>query len=391
MATDPSWQQEEKRRRDSLARTADLLPRPAAPTVAELNDRGRGFPTRAATLPTAMPYDAGLARRAPPPNEPIPAAPRPLVSPDLEGISRDPARRRAQGLTRVVKTADGAYTDAPGAEGTVRYYDQMGTRVDAAPVQGDRNRRIGPREANRIMDRNQYDFAANPELEGAAVEQGRRSIDTLARRNAEGAARAAQMERRALPPEQRAALEATELEQEGLAARTAATNEANLFSEQIRAYDAMMDREREDIDRQTALDQYHRERMSNPETADAYLREELGGLMQLPPDEIRRIMSDPNDPMAGRLRLAIDQRIRNTTGAGQATAAQVVPTGGFRRAVTGLIPGMTQQRYKTGTGWGQPGFDPGEWGLTDAMFEEIFLDPAQDHYLETGRLGRRER
>src|SRR5690606_20811669 len=58
-----------------------------------------------------------------------------------------PTALRGAGLQRVVKTADGTYTDAPTATGDVRYYNQFGNRADLGEVKYDSAGLTGPQAA----------------------------------------------------------------------------------------------------------------------------------------------------------------------------------------------------------------------------------------------------
>lgn len=354
MATDPTWQREEKRRREAQAREADArrawqagytrqVPSDLMPEHVEYANRGRTY------NPTPRQRELVRAGVEEGTRTPLARPPANVRFRDQEVISPNPERRRAQGLTRVVKTADGAYTDAPGAEGTVRYYDAMGTRVDAAPVQGSLSRRIGPREANRIMDQNQYDFAANPDLEQAAVDQGRRSLRTLAQRNAEGAARQQALERYMMSEDNRRALEQTELEQLGEDRRASAANEAALIAAQIQAQDAERDRALKAGEALRDREVYERE--LDRETPGALAAEQLALLENLTPEERALRLANPDDDVSGLARASF-RRSGMARGLGpDFSPGQVTRAGPFRRFLhSPLTLGFTAPRYDANDG-----------------------------------------
>ena len=89
------------------------------------------------------------------------------------------AQRQAAGLTRVVRTAPGVYTDDPNATGDVRYYGAMGQRADVGVPEGiTRN--------TSVADYNAAERAAAFDVN---TEEGQNRLPGNARRQARGLGR----------------------------------------------------------------------------------------------------------------------------------------------------------------------------------------------------------
>lgn len=107
------------------------------------------------------------------------AAPAPAAAPVVQRLApsqvqRSDLRQPGSGLTRIVKTGDGAYTDAAGAQGQERYYDENGFRADVDSPTGI-TRNTTPAEYYRREQAAQLNLD-DPTVRADVLQRGRRSL-----------------------------------------------------------------------------------------------------------------------------------------------------------------------------------------------------------------------
>lgn len=411
MATAPDWTEEEKRRRQqglrTLARGAAAVVAPGAvgllsrgnPTTEETEAHYReggivgvasqsvgdtlgaaAQTTRTAAVPAGQVFfgersarslarTAPAAAAAPIGGDNDPNTPWPTVRSDArQGLA--PGASPAAGLYRVVKTAPGVYTDDPNAQGEVRYYDQTGARADApfAPSAG-QPQPTSPRSLARWQNQNRFN-TSDMDVQAQMIEQGAASLRLESERAAANNARVEALRRTLRPTEEQTALERTEMEQLGSDRRTAAENLARLQAAQIGAAGRQSAAQ---VNAQKALldhDRWAREFAANPETAAAYMQQELGALENLSPAERRQVLTNPDNPQASRLRAMVRGQLAAVTGNPNVTPAQVQRAGGLRRFFTG-------NSFTDGSGWFGNGFSPSDLGMSTEQFLD-FLNADQD-------------
>lgn len=202
------------------------------------------------------------------------------------------ALTRRNGLTRVVQTAPGVYTDDPNATGDVRYYDATGGRADVGTPQGI-TRNTSVEDYNAAERRAKLDLT-NPANVARVAETGRRSLVRQQDMLDEGRTRANDAFMRSLSPEDRAGLLEAQLREQGENARA----NAGLANQRLIAQGAQA------VQRQgvqlnaakeaAALDRYERERAGNPETEALATQEFFGSLNQLPENQrVETLLSTP--------------------------------------------------------------------------------------------------
>lgn len=238
MATDPNWPHGHIRgdftdRRSGYTPT----PRPAQPAgpflrpVGEAIAGGAKHAYEQATRPNPIIVD---------PNE---------ASPEPYHMAINPNIKKA-GLSRVVKTAAGGYTDDPNATGDVRYYDKMGNRADRAAPD------VGTKTFDQMpVDRNRYDSVG-----GAGAY--RAPDGSLRRRAAPGAGGSEAVREFYRMQNEGPALSVQEIEKRGMAASELAAQKARENAPRITAKDAkLLSEARENyaqaanIPQQTAIEQ----------------------------------------------------------------------------------------------------------------------------------------
>lgn len=144
MATDPYNTVDDERAAKQQMRRKPFVPDPEIERMLPASMRSQA-PIRSATnmredffrtpeedlVAKPVNYDGPRQRKfgAAPPNKPAPIEPKFV---DTSKTPRGLNRRTIEGagLTRVVRTAPGVYTNLPGAEGEERFYDAMGSRAD---------------------------------------------------------------------------------------------------------------------------------------------------------------------------------------------------------------------------------------------------------------------
>lgn len=369
-AADPRWTDEEKKRRRSLQRerlsTAGTPDNPLIPAARDvLRDQGiRGY---------GQAITEGLSRDArrigqvasdtfntvaygadgPEADAEVRATPQQnardlgAMNPSAvhaDTIRRDPSRF---GLTRIVKTKDAngnsVYTNmgaAPeGAE--TRYYNQYGNRegMDAT--------------GSQVID----DPAASDDALLRAAGRARPSIEYAKRGSLERVQNEQQRALDEMDPESRARIMVAQLGEAGANQRASLDRQTQLEVAGARGAGASAEAALE-------ADRYERELIrENPAAA---ISETLDSLGNVSPNDRIRVLADPNDPRAARVRSAV-RRLAVQQGADpNAPLAAYSRTGGLRRALTG-------SRFTDNAGFGilGNGFDPQEFGLTDEEFEAL--------------------
>lgn len=204
---------------------------------------------------------------------------------------------RRNGLTRIVQTAPGVYTDAADATGDVRYYDATGSRADVGVPQGiTRN--------TSVEDYNAAERAAAFDMNDPAnvqtvLDRGRKSLTRRQGMVAESTAAANDAFMRALSPKDRAELLADQAKEAGADRRANQALRGQLAiadgSQSIARANSQINAAKE----AASLDRYERERAGNPETAALANQEFFGALNQLP--ENQRVETLLNTPQGRRI------------------------------------------------------------------------------------------
>lgn len=112
-----------------------------------------------------------------------------LVEPTPPNFENAEERRRA-GVTRIVRTAPGVYTDDPYAEGEVRYYGALGERVDVPQMPSGVTANTTPEQFYQAQRASAFDVTT-PEGAWRAAGNAERQRRTLGRMLADQAAIAA--------------------------------------------------------------------------------------------------------------------------------------------------------------------------------------------------------
>lgn len=376
-ARDPNWTQEEKKRRRNLLRQAETLPGGAA--VAALGEAAgdlgrdiqRGYREQGL---------AGAAYRASGGRGRYVAPEAPAARPTFAGV-RSGARQtvapldRSQGLTRIVQTAPGVFTDNPDAVGDVRYYDQTGMRADVATP-------TGVTANTSVRDYNAAERASALDLSDPAnwnlvAERGRRSLARSAEMASEAQARADLTERLQRTPEEAAEIEQATIKALGENARAQLSADARIRAADIAAGGQRANAQIRAEELARDADIYERERLSNPETAGAAVRELIGSLAN-EPGGLAGVLANPEDPRAARVRDAVRMAAGGQVEDPQFTPAQSRRSTGLQRfldnPITGLLGGGNQ--YATDDDLFTTTFDPSELGLTDEEWEAIIAADA---------------
>ena len=391
MASAPDWSDEEKRRRQQPERSSlqrawdnkDVARYREGGAVGvvggAVGDFVRGVGegvARSVTIPlagvvggewatralTRTPAAAPAAAAAPIGGDNDPNTPWPTVSSRATpGLA--PGRAPAPGLTRVVRTADGVYTDDPNAQGEVRYYDAIGNRADAPqmPSTGGPTIRDNTSLA-RWQSENRFNVN-DPDVQAAMVQQGAASQAQAQRMGAQGAAALASLRRQILPPEQRAALEQSEIAAGADDRASAARLQAAQIEAGGRKAAAQTAAQARAAEQLLAQDRWAREFAANPETAEAAMQQELGALENYTPAERRTLLTDPTNPQAARLRAMVRGRLAEATGNPDVTPAQIRRSGGLRR--------IFGSPYNDGAGYWGNGFDPNDFGMSEEEFADF--------------------
>lgn len=189
MATDPFNDNETKGR---LRRSVDATAAPQG--FYPMTPGAFNTPPRAApTVQLRSQRDAEASR----PQSPRSEASRPqlrrpevrLVEPTPPNFENAEERRRA-GVTRIVRTAPGVYTDDPYAEGEVRYYGALGDRVDVPQMPSGVSTNTTPEQFYQAQRASAFDVTT-PEGAWRAAGNAERQRRTLGRMLADQAAIAA--------------------------------------------------------------------------------------------------------------------------------------------------------------------------------------------------------
>src|SRR5690606_32309233 len=178
------------------------------------------------------------------------------------------------GLTRIVQTAPGVFTDAADAQGDVRYYDRTGSRADTyAPTGVSANTSV--RDYNRAEAATAMDMTA-PANQTEVANRGLRGLarsETMLQEGADRAARDAEM---ALTPEQRNERDVAMMEQMGLDRRAAAELQGRMTLEQAKL---LAEQEGREFDANQALiEQMNNDRAYRREDPEGFAREQMAML-----------------------------------------------------------------------------------------------------------------
>lgn len=188
MATDPFNDNETKGR---LRRPVDATAAPQG--FYPMTPGAFNTPPRAApTVQLRSQRDAEASPQPPRPEASRPQLRRPevrLVEPTPPNFENAEERRRA-GVTRIVRTAPGVYTDDPYAEGEVRYYGALGDRVDVPQMPSGVTTNTTPEQFYQAQRASAFDVTA-PEGAWRAAGNAERQRRTLGRMLADQAAIAA--------------------------------------------------------------------------------------------------------------------------------------------------------------------------------------------------------
>lgn len=276
---------------------------------------------------------AAAAGQPPPRPRPYtrPAAPvaeAPPAAPVFDGsefsrmaAERVDPRNAANGLTRIVQTAPGVFTDMAGAQGEERYYDALGNRADTSfgRGEGDGAGMSGPADWARAEQANALDMSllGNQALVSGRGRAGLRRTEAMAQ---ESAARAAAQAEREMTPELRAERDIAMMQEQGANTRAQMQAEAMLgaagaranAATQAAAADALRERET-----------YERELLR--ENPAAFVQEQMAILENYDPEDRIAYLAKDNNRVGGMLRAAIRQAGAAKFG-DNFTPGQVTPT-----------------------------------------------------------------
>lgn len=391
MARDPlSWSTEDERRRRATGMASMLdatLPpeRQTRPNTTR-EDRMPGAPARSLVrdIRRGAEYDglggaivaatgADIPRR--PRSRPTaPARENPFANVESRALAPRRPLDRSNGLTRIVQTAPGVFTDNPNAQGEVRYYNDMGFRADTSFGGGKRDGAgmSGPAEWARA----EQAAALDPMTDAghaAILESGLNSQRILRDRQADAQRRfdlAAQYQR---SPEEQAAFEqaqlgaatelaSAEIEAGGRLAAAQTTAAGQRTAAQQRAAEAAL-----------AAQTYAAERASDPETAARFLQEYLGDMENLSPEDITTLTVDPTNTRGGQARAAVRGGLARALGDPNITPLQTQRAGPMQRYFDNPFrpwQWFNNDLYATDSDWFTDTFNPTEvTGLTAEQYE----------------------
>lgn len=327
MAIAPDWTQDEKKRRSGLARRADV----EADRFRRAGLFGEGGTAQGAfedTVASLDPVDEYLVRRpqqavrqlffgeqtAPAAAQAAQAVAATTAAAPPKGARRSqfagkvfdsrtdlsPTNLRGAGLQRVVKTADGTYTDDPNATGDVRYYNAFGNRADVRDVAKVRPG-LSPQDAVAAHLANENAAAldlSNPANARAVLENGREAQRQMAERQQQLATRQEAEFLASLSPEDRTKLTTERIKESGLdrraAAQVAATTRGQdiaLQAQRAGLINATGTQAQRQFDNELKLS----DRLNNPETRQAEVNRILAPLRGLSRAERVQVLSDPNN------------------------------------------------------------------------------------------------
>lgn len=290
---------------------------------------------------------------------------------------------RSNGLTRIVQTAPGVFTDAAGAQGEERYYNDLGFRADTSygdgvPTVGGGGP-SGPAEWARREQASRIDPMTDAG-HAAILASGRRGQGLLRDRLADSARRAQLDEVNQRTPEERAELAREGARQAGELTRTQTEaagriGAANITAQQ-QAQSDLADREAEQLKQFEESERYWAERLNDPETRGAAIAETLDPLVNMPPEAVTQMLSDPNDPRGARTRAALRMQLRATTGDANLNPAQMQRATGLQRFLDGSLFGQAGA-FATDDDWFTDTLSGDDImpGLSDDDFERMLIDP----------------
>lgn len=365
MARDPlSWSlDDEKRRRGASGPSRN---RPLTPAEIALQTPYDPRPRRSLKRDIVEGYDvagipgaiAGAAAQ-----RPVAARPAPPSQPTFDNVqsgataTQTDLRDPRLGLTRIVQTAPGVFTDAPGAQGDVRYYDRTGSRADTnAPTGITANTSV--RDYNRAEAATAMDMT-DPVNQMEVADRGSRGLARSAAMGQEALARAAFTAEMQMTPEQRTERDLRAMQEAGLDRRSQAEISAQLS---IAGAEQGTAQQKAAIDAAKVLRErqiYERQLMR--EDPQAFAMEQLALLENLPPEERMARLANPDDEVGGALRAAVRRAAADKLG------ANFTP-GQASRSLIRSYDANNNPWYMPDTR-----FDPGDIipGLTDEDFEVL--------------------
>lgn len=378
MAANDPYASKEDKKRNPLTRFRELVAASALPTG-----------------PAGAYAMMGAAHGAAPVVAPVVAAPRrPLLKMEEGRFDRAAAPLdKAAGLTRIVQTAPGVFTDNPDAQGQVRYYDQTGNRADTAfagPTSPSMKNEIsGPAAWAAAEQRQAFDMSDDANYQ-KVLQRGRQSLSRTGAMGAEAAAIAAQTADLQRSPEDQAKLDAAIIKATGEQSRAQLGADSRIKAAEIGARGttsaaaAAAQLRAAEMARQQDI--YERERLSDPVTAPLAIREALGSLENLSMEERVAMLSDPNNPAGARLRATVRGGLAAQIGDADFTPAQVTKASGLRRFFhSPLTLGATAPEYDANDGGLTTLFDAEHTGMTREELELLIRSDEQVRSRNRGR------
>lgn len=290
---------------------------------------------------------------------------------------------RSNGLTRIVQTAPGVFTDAAGAQGEERYYNDMGQRADTAFAGSETPAHAGTIRGPADWARAEQAAALDPMSDAghaAILASGRRGQGLQRDRLADSARRAQLDEVNQRTPEERAELARENIQQAGELTRTQTEaagriGAANITAQQQAASDKA-DREADQLAAFEESERYWSQRLNNPETRGAAISETLDPLVNMPPEAVTQMLADPNDPRGARTRAALRMQLRAKTGDNNLNPAQMQRATGLQRFLDGSLFGQAGA-FATDDDWFTDTLSGDDImpGLSDDDFERMLIDP----------------
>lgn len=322
---------------------------------------GRGDYTHDATAPTDTPASAPLIPKNDARNQ---------FGNVFDSRSElSPANLQAAGLSRVVKTGDGAYTDDPNATGEVRYYNRLGRRADVGRVDG-LTRNTTPAQHLAAENAAQLDLTS-PANTTRVLESGREAQRIEKSLAAEAAQRDAARTLAQMPPEALAELQAAQLKEQGLNSRAAQTVAATLRGQDLTANTAQAT-----LRRNQTLDAQKQDNLAlayERENPGGALQEQLGELSNIAPtsEALAAILADPADKRGARARGLFRQLLAAQTGDANVDPSMVTRASGWRRYLNSpLTIGFGGDTFDANNNLlFDDQFSSDDLGLTDAQIE----------------------
>lgn len=287
-------------------------------------------------------------------------------APSAQNI-RDMANARQNGLTRIVKTADGTYvqTSDPNVKGQERIYDELGNRADRSEGAGFSRPGQSVQEAFAAEQAGQ-NYLDTAEGREAIVRRGRGSLERIARMGDEAGDRRERQFLDELSPKERVDLLEAQAKEQGLDRRAAAQLAVTREGQQA----ARMNAQTGAVGTQIKTDQYERERLSDPATRPSAIREFFGSL---PLDEESRVNALLNTERGRRIMDVALQGGAAGSGNSGFRVAGATRTNGLLRAL-GADPFTDDAQFVGGN------FDPADFGMTEQDYD-LLIKAARQQYV----------